>query len=72
MTKSKPSSVTIRVVAREAGVSVATVSRYLDPNTPVSEEVVARLQQMMQALKYVPPTAALGGAGSTSRPAHPG
>jgi DNA-binding LacI/PurR family transcriptional regulator len=54
MTKSRTSSVTIRDVAREAGVSVATVSRYLNHNTPVSEEVAERLQQVMRALKYVP------------------
>ena len=54
MTKSRTSSVTIRDVAREAGVSVATVSRYINHNAPVSEDVAIRLQQIMQALKYVP------------------
>ena len=54
MTQSRKNSVTIRDVAREAGVSVATVSRYLNHNTPVSDDVSQRLEQVMQALRYVP------------------
>ncbi len=54
MTKTKSSTPTIRDVAREAGVSVATVSRYLNQNGPISEEVAARLQQVMSELNYVP------------------
>jgi DNA-binding LacI/PurR family transcriptional regulator len=50
----RSSSVTIRDVARRAGVSVATVSRYLNHNAPVSEEVAERLEQVMAELKYVP------------------
>ncbi len=57
MTK-KSSSVTIREVAREAGVSVATVSRFLNRNTPVSPEVAERLEKVMAQLKYVPHSAA--------------
>jgi LacI family transcriptional regulator len=48
------SSVTIRDVARKAGVSVATVSRYLNKNTPVSSELSGRIQNVMDELNYVP------------------
>lgn len=48
------SSVTIRDVARQAGVSVATVSRYINQNTPVSEELSKRIQEVMDDLNYVP------------------
>lgn len=57
MTK-RSSSVTIRDVARQAGVSVATVSRYINRNAPVSAEVAERLNQVMSALRYVPHAAA--------------
>ncbi len=52
------SSVTIRDVARQAGVSVATVSRYINRNAPVSEEVGDRLEQVMNELSYSPHAAA--------------
>src|SRR5512142_6593 len=52
------SSVTIREVASRAGVSVATVSRYLNRNAPVSEEVANRLEHVMRELRYVPHAAA--------------
>ncbi len=52
------SSVTIRDVARQAGVSVATVSRYINRNAPVSAEVADRLHQVMTDLRYVPHAAA--------------
>lgn len=52
------SSVTIRDVAKRAGVSVATVSRYINRNTPVSPEVSKRLDQVMSEMKYVPHAAA--------------
>lgn len=48
------SSVTIRDVARKAGVSVATVSRYINRNATVSPEVSERLQAVMRDLKYIP------------------
>ena len=51
-------SVTIREVASGAGVSVATVSRYLNHNAPVSEEVADRLEHVMRELRYVPHAAA--------------
>jgi LacI family transcriptional regulator len=54
----KSSSVTIRDVARRAGVSVATVSRYINNNVPVSEEVAGRLERVMSEMKYVPHAAA--------------
>jgi len=56
--RKRSSSVTIRDVAQQAGVSVATVSRYINRNTPVSPEVSERLEQVMKELKYVPHAAA--------------
>ena len=58
MTKNKASSITIRDVARQAGVSSATVSRYLNNKAPVSAEVAARLQAVMEKLNYVPQASA--------------
>ena len=57
MTK-KSHSVTIRQVAQKAGVSVATVSRYINQNAPISEEVAKRLEKVMSDLQYVPHAAA--------------
>lgn len=54
----RSSSVTIRDVARQAGVSVATVSRYINRNAPVSAEVAERVNQVMTDLRYVPHAAA--------------
>src|ERR671926_218616 len=54
----RSSSVTIRDVARQAGVSVATVSRYINRNAPVSAEVGERLSRVMTDLRYVPHAAA--------------
>jgi len=54
----KSQSVTIRHVAQKAGVSVATVSRYLNRSAPISEEVSARLEEVMAELRYVPHAAA--------------
>lgn len=56
--RKRSSSVTIRDVARQAGVSVATVSRYINRNAPVSVEVSGRLKQVMNELKYMPHAAA--------------
>jgi DNA-binding LacI/PurR family transcriptional regulator len=47
-------SITIRDVAREAGVSVATVSRYINQNAPVSDKLAKRIQRVMSQLDYVP------------------
>jgi DNA-binding LacI/PurR family transcriptional regulator len=56
---SRPSSsVTIRDVARKAGVSVATVSRYINHNAPVSADVAQRLDTVMTELRFVPHAAA--------------
>jgi LacI family transcriptional regulator len=57
MTK-KSHSITIRDVARQSGVSVATVSRYLNHKATVSDVISNRIQQVMQALHYVPLEAA--------------
>ena len=57
MTK-KSHSVTIRQVAEQAGVSVATVSRYINNNAPISREVAERLKDVMDELQYVPHAAA--------------
>jgi unsaturated rhamnogalacturonyl hydrolase len=53
MTKKK-TSVTIREVAAQAGVSVATVSRYLNQKVQVSPEVTARLARVTDELHYEP------------------
>src|SRR5512140_1041572 len=54
----RQSSVTIREVAKQAGVSVATVSRYINHNAPVSEEVAERVHRVMTDLRYAPDAAA--------------
>lgn len=54
----KSSSVTIREVARQAGVSVATISRFINQNAPVSPEVAGRISQVMLDLNYSPHAAA--------------
>ena len=45
---------TIRDVAREAGVSVATVSRVINNSTQVSEETALKVQSAIDALDYSP------------------
>lgn len=54
----RSSSVTIRDVAKHAGVSVATISRFINQNAPVSQEVSERIQQVMIDLNYKPHAAA--------------
>jgi LacI family transcriptional regulator len=54
----KPQQKTIDDVAALAGVSISTVSRVINRNVPVSEEVVARVEAAMQELKYIPRAAA--------------
>jgi len=56
--RKRSSSVTIRDVARKANVSVATVSRYINRNAPVSPEATERLDKVMIELRYVPHAAA--------------
>src|SRR5512142_489273 len=53
MTK-RSDSITIRDVAKQAGVSVATVSRFINHNAPVSNEIATKIQQVMNELEYVP------------------
>jgi LacI family transcriptional regulator, galactose operon repressor len=50
--------VTIRDVAREAGVSVATVSRVMNDSGPVSEGARARILEIAGRLRYAPNEAA--------------
>jgi LacI family transcriptional regulator len=50
--------VTIREVAREAGVSVATVSRVLNGSGPVSAEADKRIREIAARLDYAPNEAA--------------
>ncbi|MFP7297122.1 LacI family DNA-binding transcriptional regulator [Neobacillus niacini] len=57
MNKSK---VTIRDVAKEAGVSVATVSRYLNQNSYMSAETEKKIQEVMSRLEYKPNEIARG------------
>jgi LacI family transcriptional regulator len=52
-------SVTIRDVARRAGVSISTVSRVLNGSSPVSEEKQALVTEAAEALGYHPNPAAL-------------
>lgn len=54
----RSSSVTIREVAKYAAVSVATVSRFINQNAPVSPDVADRIQQVMLDLNYTPHAAA--------------
>ena len=54
----KTPSVTIRQVAEQAGVSVATVSRFLNKSAAVSPETAARINEVVSSLNYVPNSAA--------------
>jgi len=49
---------TISDVARLAGVSIATVSRVINGNTPVAASTAERVQAAIKELKFVPRTAA--------------
>ncbi|HEY0139951.1 MAG TPA: LacI family DNA-binding transcriptional regulator [Thermoanaerobaculia bacterium] len=51
-------SVTIRDVAAQAGVSVATVSRVFNRKGPVREETYQRVMEIAEGLHYVPHAAA--------------
>jgi DNA-binding LacI/PurR family transcriptional regulator len=52
--KTNKNSATIRDVARLAGVSVATISRYLNNGSLLSHETSALVRAAMAELKYVP------------------
>ena len=53
MNKSKNSN-TIRDVARLAGVSVATISRYLNHSAPLAESTALRVKSAMEELNFIP------------------
>jgi len=54
----RPTNVTIKHVAHEAGVSVATVSRVLNDKGPVSEATRSRIREVAERLRYSPHGAA--------------
>ncbi|MBS4189738.1 LacI family DNA-binding transcriptional regulator [Bacillus sp. FJAT-49705] len=56
----KKNKVTIREVAKEAGVSVATVSRFLNNNSYISEDKEKKIQEVMDRLDYKPNEIARG------------
>ena len=58
---------TIDDVAKEAGVSIATVSRVLNRNAPVAEKTIRRVYRAIDALNYQPQAAARILAGSKTR-----
>jgi LacI family transcriptional regulator len=51
-------AITIKEVAREAGVSVATISRVVNEKGPVSEETRQRIRGVVERLRYAPHAAA--------------
>lgn len=54
MTRKSSPKITMRDVASKAGVSVATVSRYINGTAPVSDKVAEHLDQVLADLNYVP------------------
>jgi LacI family transcriptional regulator len=59
--------VTIRDVARESGVSVATVSRYLNSNGYISQTAEKKVREVMERLNYHPNEIARGLAKKKTR-----
>ena len=59
-TRSRPRATTITDVAREAGVSVASVSRVVNGHANVAPETRQRIIEVVDRLRYVPDTAARG------------
>ena len=61
-------AVTIKDVAREAGVSVSTVSKVINGHYSISEATAARVRETMRALSYYPNASAQSFArGATQR-----
>lgn len=57
----RPQRITIKDVAREAGVSITTVSRYLNQNyEAMSEDTRAKIKKVIQSLGYQPNKLAQG------------
>ena len=54
MTKGKKKNFTIRDVAKKAGVSVASVSRYINQNAPLSASISTKIQAAMSELNFFP------------------
>jgi LacI family transcriptional regulator len=54
MTKGKKKNITIRDVAKKAGVSVASVSRYINQNAPLSISISTKIESAMSELNFVP------------------
>lgn len=54
----KTSSPTIADVARESGVSISTVSRYLNGSNLVADETISKVREAIQRLGYQPRSAA--------------
>lgn len=52
------SRATIADVAKRAGVSIATVSRFINQTAPVAEETAAQIRAAIAELKYIPYAAA--------------
>ena len=52
--------VTIKDVAREAGVSISTVSRVINDMPGISEATTLRVKEIMRRLEYAPTAALLG------------
>jgi LacI family transcriptional regulator len=56
----KQKTVTIREVAKEAGVSVATISRYLNSSGYIGKETEVKIKKVMERLNYKPNEIARG------------
>ena len=54
----RPSRATINDIAREAGVSISTVSRVLNQNAPVVPETAQRVWAVVERLEFEPNSAA--------------
>ena len=55
---------TIKDIAKEAGVSIATVSRVLNRNAYVTEEIKKKVLKAAKDLNYIPNTAAKRSSGA--------